>query len=85
MTRKRSALVGGWHWRVMVWRALPQYDPEWLDDMPLPVVGALLGNDVVEPSDAELAEAETLRLDRAKRATQWRQRMMGEPGNGRHT
>ena len=51
-----------------MYRSLPRYTPSELDRLQLPILGALLGNDMVEPSPDDVAAADELINRRAVKA-----------------
>lgn len=63
-------------WRAAIYKALPRIDPSTIDALPLPVLGALLGNDMVDPTAEEEAAADELVASRARRAQAGRQRLV---------
>lgn len=56
--------------RIAVYRALPHIQPNVLDGLTTHVIGGLLGNDMVDPSDDDRERAEQLVNERGKRAAE---------------
>lgn len=56
--------------RIAVYRSLPHIQPNVLDGLTTHVIGGLLGNDMVDPSDDDRERAEQLVNERGKRAAE---------------